>query len=149
MIIKSLATPIKIKYKALPKLPTVSWPIVDVNLSYKREILPQPVLSLVDSGANSSIIHIEIAQALGFSAKKLGRPQKGLSVSGFYESWMMPEFITADIYGYSFAFQFIVINNKDLIWPCILGENTIFEVAKLDFQRFKSFFEIRFREDIN
>lgn len=38
---------------------------------------------------------------------------------------------------------------QHLIWPCILGEDSIFQVSKLDFQKFKGYFEIRFRQDIN
>lgn len=54
-----------------------------------------------------------------------------------------------DIYGYSFAFKFIVIDNPDMIWDCILGENSIFEVARLDFKKYKGYFEVMFREDLN
>lgn len=72
-----------------------------------------------------------------------------MSVSGFYKSWVLPELIDVNIYGHSFCFSFTVIDNPNLIWPCILGENSIFEVAKLDFQKFNGCFEIRFRQDIN
>lgn len=145
-----LSSPIKIWYKPLPKLPKISWPVIDIKLSYKDYHLPQPVFSLIDSGANLSILHFEIAEVLGFDFKKLG-PAKlgGTSVSGFYKSWVLPQKINIDIYGHSFCFTFIVVDNPNLIWPCILGENTIFEVAKIDFQKFKGFFEVRFREDLN
>lgn len=145
-----LGPPIKIWYKPLPKLPKIPWPVVDINLSCKGKDLPQPVLSLVDSGANSSILHLEIAEVLGFDLKKLGKPQAGgMSVSGFYKCWLLPETIDVNIYGYCFGVTFTVIDNRNLIWPCILGENSIFEVAKLDFQKFKGYFEICFRQDIN
>ncbi|PJC27957.1 hypothetical protein CO054_02740 [Candidatus Shapirobacteria bacterium CG_4_9_14_0_2_um_filter_39_11] len=145
-----LASPIKVWYKPLPKFPKIPWPIVDIRLSYKNKTLPQAVFSLVDSGASSSFLHMEIAEALGFNLKKLGTPKPGgTSVSGFYKSWILPELVNIDIYGYSFSFKFLVIDNPDLIWPCILGENSIFEVAGLDFKKFKSHFEIRFRQDIN
>lgn len=145
-----LGSPIKIWYKPLPKFPKVYWPIVDINLAYKGIGLPQPILSLVDSGANFSILHIEIAEALGFDIKKLRlAPAIGTSVSGFYRSWVLPDPIEVSIHGYSFSFKFSVIDNRNLIWPCILGENSIFQVARLDFQKFKGYFEIRFRQDIN
>jgi len=44
---------------------------------------------------------------------------------------------------------FEVIDNNDLIWPCILGEDSIFEISKLDFSKFKGYFEIKFRKDLN
>lgn len=145
-----LGLPIKIWYKPLPGFPRTYWPIVDIKLSYKNISLPQPVLSLVDSGADFPILHMEVAEALGFDFKKLGPPLRGgTSVSGSYKSWILPKPIEVSIYGYSFSFKFSVIDNPGLIWPCILGENSIFEVAKLDFQKFKNHFEIRFREDIN
>lgn len=91
-----------------------------------------------------------IAEALGFNIKKLGSPKRGgISVSGEYKSWTLPDLITASIYGYSFDLKFTVIDNPRLIWACILGEDSIFEIARLDFQKFKGFLEVRFRADIN
>lgn len=145
-----LATPIRVWYKALPKFPQISWPIVDIELSFRNKSLPQPVLSLVDSGANFSLLHPEIAEALGFDLKRLGEPKfRGTSVSGFYKSWILPELIEVEIYGSKFSFNFSIIDNRNLIWPCILGEDSIFSVARLDFQKFKGYFEIRFRKDLN
>ena len=57
-----LASPIKVWYKPLPKFPKVPWPIVDIKLSYKDKTLPQSVFSLIDSGANFSILHMEVAR---------------------------------------------------------------------------------------
>lgn len=145
-----LASPIKIWYKTLPRFPKIIWPIIEVNLSHKSRTLPQPVFALVDSGTNRSILHPEVAEVLGFNRKKLGILQDtGLSVSGSYKAWTIPETTEVDIYGRGFSFQFSVIDNPALIWPCILEEDTIFQVAKLDFQKFKGYFEIRFRDDIN
>lgn len=145
-----LQTPIKIWYKALPKLPKILWPIVDVKLNQKGISLPQPLRALIDSGANKSILHPLVAESLGFDLKKLGAPQKGgLSVSGDYESWLLPEPINVDIYGYISRARFTVINNPKLIWACILGGDSIFEMARLDFQKFKGYFEVRFRLDIH
>lgn len=143
-------TPIKIKYKALPQDPNVLWPIIDIHLQNKEKTLPQPILALVDSGANVSILHPLVAEVLGFDLKKLGEPKKGgVSVSGSYETWILPDLVDVNIYGYSFKLKFTVINNSNLIWACILGEDSIFQFAKLDFQKFKGFFEVRFRSDIS
>lgn len=87
---------------------------------------------------------------VNLSYKNISLPLKeGTSASGSYKYWVLPESIEVSIYGYSFGFKFSVIDNPGLIWPCILGENSIFTVARLDFQKFKNYFEIRFREDIN
>lgn len=145
-----LASPIKVWYKPLPKFPKITWPLIDIKLSQKGKSLPQPILALVDSGASYSILHIEVAQFLGFDLKKLGLSQEaGISVSGSYKTWILPDPVNVNIYGFSFSFNFSVIDNPGLIWPCILGEDSIFQIAKLDFQRFKGYFEIRFRQDRN
>lgn len=141
-------TPIKIWYKVLPGRGNVRWPIIDIKLRNQKISIPQPLLSLVDSGANQSILHPFVAEALGFNLGELGNTQKGLSVSGEYKSWVLPP-IEMDIYGYKFNLKFTVINNKELIWPCILGEDNIFQFARLDFYKFKGYFELRFRSDIN
>lgn len=145
-----LAMPIKVWYKPLPKLPKTFWPIIDIELSCKGKVLPQPIFALIDSGSSHSILHPEIAEIMGFDQKKLGVAKyPGLSVSGSYESWVLPDPIDVNIYGSLFSFKFSVIDNPNLIWPCILGEDTIFQIAKLDFQKFKGYFEICFRQDIN
>lgn len=145
-----LQTPIKVWYETFPQSSKVLWPIIEIKLSHEKISLPQPVKSLVDSGANRSILHPMVAEALGFNLKKLG-PAKpgGISVSGGYKSWELSDLIEVNIYGYPFKINFTVIDNPDLIWPCILGEDSIFQFAKLDFQRFKGYFEIRFRSDIH
>lgn len=145
-----LSSPIKIWYKPLPLFPKISWPIIDIKLSHNGKSLPQPILALVDSGASHSILHMEVAKFLGFDFKKLGPSKAGaLSVGGSHKTWVLPNSLNVDIYGYFFTFRFSVIDNPNLIWPCILGEDSIFQAAKLDFQKFKGYFEIRFRQDLN
>lgn len=145
-----LSTPIKIWYKPLPKFPKILWPVIDIKLTYGSKSLPQPIFALVDSGASHSILHIEIAKFLGFDFKKMNLLKtEGISVSGSYKTWILPKSIDTDIYGSLFGFNFSVVDNPNFIWPCILGEDSIFQAAKLDFQRFKGYFEIRFRQDIN
>lgn len=133
----------------LPKS-RILWPILDVGFSYQNKTFPQKILSLVDSGANVSMIHLQLASYLGFDLKKLGQSKPGgISVSGNYKSWVLPGPVDIDIYGYNFSFNFTVIDNPKLIWGCILGEDSIFSVARIDFQKFKKFFEMRFRQDFN
>ena len=145
-----LSSPIKIWYKPLPRFPKISWPIIDIKIFHNSKSLPQPILALVDSGASHSILHIEIAKFLGFDLKELGSSQAGgLSAGGSHKTWQLPDPLTVDIYGRLFTFKFSVIDNPNLIWPCILGEDSIFQIAKLDFLKFKGYFEIRFRQDIN
>ena len=145
----SLSSPIKIKYSYLPKS-NILWPILEVNLSYKNTSFPQKVQSLVDSGASVSVLHPQVASFLGFNIQKLRLPKvSGISASGSYNSWTLPDPVDVEIYGYNFSFNFTVIDNPNLIWGCILGEDSIFSIARIDFQKFKQFFEIRFRRDLN
>lgn len=144
-----LSSPIKIKYSSLPKS-NILWPILDVNLSYKNITFPQKIQSLVDSGASVSVLHPQIAHFLGFNIQKLKLPKaSGMSASGSYSSWTLPDPVGVEIYGYNFSFNFTVIDNPNLIWGCILGEDSIFSKARIDFQKFKQLFEIRFRQDLN
>ena len=144
-----LQTPIKVRYRAHPLFPKDLWPIVDVKLIHKEFSIPQSIFALIDSGANKSLVHLQVAELLGFDVKKRGKPERGVSVSGTYESWGIKDPIRVNIYGFEFSLNFIVVNNPQLIWPCILGEDSIFQLARLDFQKFKGFFEIRFRADIH
>jgi len=139
---------IKVRFEPLPHDPKSKWPLIQVQLSFGKLIIPQDIITLVDSGANISIIHSDIAAALGFPKNKLKFNKGGKSVSGDYVSAVIPDKITVKIYGYEFGLNFTVIDNPVLLFPCILGENSIFQWARLDFQKFKGFFEIKFRRDI-
>ena len=145
----TFSTPIKIYYKPLQNS-RILWPILDIKLSYKGTSISHSVHALVDSGANISILHPQAASYLGFDVKKLGTSKPGgISVSGSYKSWILPNPIDVNVYGYNFSFNFTVIDNPNLIWGCILGEDSIFSVARIDFQKFKKYFEVRFRQDLN
>ncbi len=145
-----LLTPIKVRYQALPLYPKISWPIVEADVSIGSKSLPQPLLCLVDSGASMSVLHVDVAEALGVNFDKLGKSKiGGKSVSGDYDSWNLPELADVEVYGYQFKVRFCVIDNRDLIWPCILGEDSIFQRARVDFLKFKGYFKISFRGDLN
>ena len=147
----SLSTPpIKTWYQALPKNSKIKWPVVEVGFRRGQDFLPQKILALIDSGASSSIMHKELAEVLGVDFKRMNKPKAGgSSVSGYYKYWTLKDFFPVEIYGYQFNFQFQVIDNANLFWPCILGEDSIFQVAKLCFLKFKGYFEIQFRLDVN
>lgn len=140
------ASPIKVKYKVLPAFRKTLWPILDLQLSYRGRMFPYKILALVDSGASNSIIRTDIAEALGVDLRE-GKKIRGASVSGNYESVELSKRIDVDIWGHKFDFKFFAL--KNMVWDCILGEDSIFEIARIDFQKFKGYFEIRFRQDIN
>lgn len=142
----SFASPIKVYYGSLPGSNYPLWPIVDIRLSHGEKIVPWTVSALVDSGASGSVIKPGLAKILGFDLDK-EKTIRGEGVSGGYVGNELKESINVDIYGYKYSFKFGTVPN--MIWECILGEDTLFQIAKLDFQRFRNFFEIRFREDVN
>lgn len=140
----------KIWYRRLPEHPGNFWPILEIRLRSKNANFSQSVFALVDSGASISILHAELARALGFDLQKLGQPiQAGQSVSGNYSSWSLPEAIDTNICGGTFPIKFTVIDNNTLIWPCILGEDSIFQLARIDFWKYKGYFEVELRKDLN
>ena len=104
--------------------------------------------ALVDSGADVSIMDIHIAEMLGFDFK--GKPFSGYGrgAGGAYKYWQLPNIETV-IEGHGYQFPFVVIQNPNNIWPCILGQKSIFRVAKITFEAFEQQFELSFRTDLN
>lgn len=136
---------IKVVYRKLPASGEVFWPIIDISLAG----FYQPIIALVDSGASHSILHEDVARTLDIKPKYGKQLLTGLSASGSYKYWET-EPVKVEIYGRKFSFNFKVINeNKGLIWPCILGHDTLFKIAKLEFRTFKEYFKVFFRTDIN
>lgn len=138
-------SPIKVRYRKLPTSGKVLWPIIDIKLLD----LPQPILALVDSGASHSILHEDIAEIVGLQKGGKNELIEGTSAAGSFKFWRSRS-LEVDIYGRKFDFNFSVpVKNKGLIWPCILGHDSIFRIAKLEFKTFKGHFRIFFRTDIN
>lgn len=142
-------TPIKIKYEPLPRQPKIMWPLVRVHLSNRISSLPQPLISLIDSGSNISILHPIIADLLGYTKRNLTFQEGGRSVSGTYTSAVTPDIVKVSLYGFTFQHRFTIVNNAQLDFGCILGEDSIFQWARIDFQRFKGMIELKFRKDLH
>lgn len=141
--------PIKIKYEPLSGYTVTYWPLVKIYLTSKSVSLPQPIYALVDSGSNISILRPDIAEFLGHPRSFLKFVTPGSSVSGTYKAAALSDQIVTSLYGYKFEVQYTVVDNPHLAFPCILGEDSIFHWARLDFQKYKGYFEIRFRQDLN
>ncbi|GEM_PF-1624567 len=145
----NLQPPIVVPYKTFPGSGAVLWPVVEIRIKRASFSIPQPIFALVDSGASNSILHPFIAETLGYDLKKLGTPFKGTGVGGSHDVWVLPDMVEVNLSGYQFVAKFEVINNPRLLWPCILGQDTIFSFARIDFYKYKNFFELRFRSDIH
>lgn len=135
---------IRVWYRKLPASDTL-WPLIDVGLKYKDIVFPQKILALVDSGASNSTLHLSLATILGFNLKKIKKDSGGRSASGSYKYWTLSEPVECLIYGQTYPFKFQVIDYPDLIWPCILGHDTLFRIAKLTFKSFKGYLDLSAR----
>lgn len=141
--------PVKIPYATLPGINSELWPIVQIELATARSTrFLNPLPALVDSGANASVLHPDVADALGFDRQQADIGE-GMSAGGRYTSWTVPDLIDIKLYNYTFRRRFVVIDTPDFPWPCLLGQDSLFEVARIDFYRFRNYFELRFRSDIN
>lgn len=137
-------SPVKFMYRKLPGFSGSWWPIINLKLGG----LPHDFYALIDSGASHSVLHEEIANIVG--AKKSSKKEsEGLSASGKYKSYETKP-IKVSLLDRKYQFSFTVIkNSKGLMWPCILGHDTLFKIAKLEFQSFDGFYRIWLRNDIN
>ena len=140
---------IRIWYESLPGVTLTKWPLVEVSITYQDQSLPQPIVALVDSGASISILHIDVLDLLGIERKALQVTSGGISVSGNYRSALLPHNASVSLYGHTHLLRLTVIDNPNLAFPCILGEDSIFHWARLDFQQFNGFYEIKFRRDVH
>lgn len=140
--------PIATRYRKL----TVSsspFPVLDINIKSGNKKLPGKISALVDSGSNGSILRSDVAKYLGFKFNARKAISGGLSASGTYKFFPILKYLETEIYGKKFNFKFSVIDNPKLVWPCILGHDTIFRVAKINFLSFDQHFDISFRLDLN
>jgi len=138
--ILNLSSPaVKNYYRTFPPEKT-PWPILDITF---LDFMPnQKIPCLVDSGASHSILHPDFVSALNINTRNFEQ-REGSGVGSAFEYWDVTTLFNVVIDGYEFKFSFHVAKNP-ILWPCILGENTIFSNARIDFQKYKGFFEIRY-----
>jgi len=114
-------------------------------ISFKS--IPQPLQGLVDSGATNTLIGYDWAIQAGIKVDDSNKLKGGAVGSGydFYRS----EPIEVEIAGQKYEIKFDVLLGDQLLWPCILGQDSIFRLAKVTFKRYKYEFDVQFRKDIN
>ena len=120
-------------------------PMPTVPISLKG--ISQPLQALVDSGATNSLLSYDWAIQKNIKIDE-SRVLTGGGVGSGYEFYLS-EPVEVDILGYKYQFKFDILLRSDPIWPCILGQNSIFRLAKITFKRFRNEFEVFFRKDIN
>jgi hypothetical protein len=126
--------------------PTIfSKPMPAISVGLKG--IPQPLQALVDSGSTNSLINYDWAKQANFNidtTQKYG----GGGVCGGYEYYLSDP-VEVSLFGYKYNIKFDVLIGNDPIWACILGQDSIFRLAKITFKRYRSEFQVAFRKDIN
>ena len=138
---KKFFNAITIKYS--PTIFGVLMPVAPVN--FKN--IPLPVQGLVDSGATNSLISYPVALQANLKIDPSISYHGGGVGSGY--DYYKSESVEVDIVGQRYSFKFDILLTDDPIWPCILGQDTIFSLAKIIFKKYRNEFEICFRKDIN
>lgn len=138
---KKFFLPVNIKYS-----PTIFGSKMPVALvSFKS--IPQPLQGLVDSGSNCTLIHYGWALKAGIKIDESKKLKGGTVGSGY--DYYQSEPIEVEIAGQMYNIKFNVLLGDTLLWPCILGQDSIFRLAKVIFKGYREEFDIRFRKDIN
>ena len=133
--------PVKKYYRSLPPDKT-PWPLLDIVFPDHNHNRNLKFPSLIDSGASHSILHPDVAPFLNINLDEF--PLKdGTGVGGGFKYWDVNTLFNIEIDGYPFKFKFHV-SVASIPWSCILGENTIFSEARIDFQRYKGIFKIQY-----
>ena len=132
-----------IPYSRLPDFTTkvVFAPLIPVT--FQNGIYEFPTFALVDSGATNAVISTTIAEALNINWRKTTK-LKGLSIGGPFRSYSI-DGLLANIYNHEFKLSVGIIERTSP-YQCILGQNDLFQKAKIIFERYKNQFEIIFRE---
>jgi len=134
---------VKLNYKPAPFVtgPSVKWPLVEVSFGDSTK----GFTSLIDSGASNSLLNADIAKLykVDFDKDKIFN---GSGVSGSFKFWQAKD-VSVEILGHKFLFDFIIPTEDSApAWPCILGHDTLFQVAKLEFISFKEQFKVFFKK---
>ena len=108
-------------------------PLVPVIYKYHKKET-EPILTLVDSGADYSFVTLKIALYLGISLAGV----KPVSITGFEGSSMkcFPHRTTIEIVRRTLTFPIFYGGSLTDEYPCILGQDFFFDKAKISFRRY-------------
>lgn len=131
----------RLPYSYLPGIDNSSlYPLLPVwFINKEHEAL---TLALVDSGATNAAISTALADDLGIDWKKIP-PVKGFAAGGSFVSH--PARIKIKIFDEEFMVRVHIVENL-MPYDAILGQNDLFQRAKITFEAYKKQFSIEFRE---
>ena len=134
----------KLTYKPAPFVtgPYIKWPLVEVSFGDSAK----GFTTLIDSGASNSMLNQEVALVHNIKIDK-NKVYAGSGVGSTFKFWIAKD-VDITVADHNFIFDFSVpVEDSAIPWPCILGHDSIFQVAKLEFTSFKEQFKIFFRKD--
>ena len=133
----------KFPYTSLPGLPSdTKRPLVPVKFIHKDKST-QPILCLVDSGADYSYLTMDIALFLEINLKKV-KPQKSFGINGS-EFTCFPSELEIEIGGHKLKIPVHFSSELTSAFPCILGQEGFFSLSKITFERSKWNLEIKLK----
>ncbi|TSC85434.1 MAG: hypothetical protein G01um101416_862 [Microgenomates group bacterium Gr01-1014_16] len=123
------------------KLPGLSKrPLIETYFRYKNTSLKNPVLCLVDSGADISYFDMDLASELGLDVPKL-RQVDSWDISG-NRFWGGVSNIVVIIGGHEFEIP-AIFSDQIIRSFCVLGQEGLFDQARVIFERYKWNLDIR------
>lgn len=132
----------KFQYSQLPTVTSkvVLAPIVPVTFKFKNNEFP--TFALVDFGASGAMFSTVIAEILGIEWQSISTGI-GFTSSGKFR-FHTAKNVVAEISGHEFSLNISVAEGISP-YQCILGQNDLFQKAKIVFESYKKEFEIIFR----
>ncbi len=121
-------------------------PLVPVGFRYGSHYLYQPVLCLVDSGADLTYLDMGLGEELGINFSKT-KPLTSFGINGRGFAGY-PVKILAEIGGWEFSLEAIFSRSVRRTF-CVLGQEGLFDMAQISFERFKWEIGINPRKEIN
>ena len=119
--------------------------MVPVVFTHKQTSI-EPVMCVVDSGADMSYFDLDLASELGLTVKELKRIDSW-DITG-HIFWGCLSDVNVVIGGHEFKIP--AIFSDQITRPfCVLGQEGLFDQARITFERYKWNIDIRPRTDLN
>ena len=131
-------------YTTLPGIPNdTKRPLIPGKFIHKDKST-QPILCLVDSGADYTYLTMEIADFLEIDLSNIA-PQKSFAINDS-QFLCYPSKINIEIGGHILTIPVHFTRQLTSAFPCILGQEDFFSKTRITFERYKWNLDIRLVE---